>query len=107
MRHLRNCSALLDSPNAFRKALNALEQALERGHVEESQPLLYLQSLLSKIEPSHEVIEVSSEERDEERYFCSLSTSLFDKWFSFDKGLHGIWYSLSYYIYKELNLGMY
>lgn len=67
VRHLRNCSALLDSPNAFRKALNALEQALEKGHVEESQPLLYLQSLLSKIEPLHEVIEVSSEERDEER----------------------------------------
>eukprot|EP00250_Pteridium_aquilinum_P028107 c36595_g1_i1 orf=239-2791(-) len=65
VRHLRDCSTLLDSPNAFKKALDALEKASEKGQVEESQPLLYLQSLLSKIEFSEAVVEPSSEERDE------------------------------------------
>ncbi|MCO5591597.1 hypothetical protein L7F22_045586 [Adiantum nelumboides] len=66
VRHLRQCSKLLDSTDAFSKALDALENASEKVEVEDSPPLLYLQSMLSKIVTT-ELLDSLSAPRTDER----------------------------------------
>ncbi|KAI5077386.1 hypothetical protein GOP47_0007210 [Adiantum capillus-veneris] len=76
-RDLRQCSKLLDSTDAFNKALDALENTSEKGCVEESQPLLYLQSMLSKIGTTELMMDNSSAHRIDERMSEGLEEESF------------------------------
>ncbi|MCO5605076.1 hypothetical protein L7F22_059254 [Adiantum nelumboides] len=75
VRHLRQCSKLLDSTDAFSKVLDALENASEKVEVEDSPPLLYLQSMLSKIVTTELLDSVSAPRTDERMSECSEEES--------------------------------